>query len=770
MNKKYISLASFFIMLLTLGVNMAFAQSLSMPLTDLNTTPPDTDISLNLLHKIIGDPFSDVGHPVMSNAFFVVNSGVMMFASIVFLYTVLSGILKTAEDGEFLGKRWSSQWVVFRFMAGVIFIFPLANGFSVSQRAVYWVGEQGVGFANLTLEKTVDGLVNNQGSMVAVRLAEEGSIKNTLRQILKSEVCTQDMASKYGSAFGLSVINAAGDGGGARFIWGPFIDTTSFSDPVTGAGVDTTSFPPSVCGTMEIPSLYLMTNSDGAIGRAAGQFGSLFSDGWSGSREANKQIQTVQAMFLKNAAEKLRPLAQRLAVREGPVVSESEIVSRINTVAAEYYDGVAAAVKQQVQVQNRTMTAAMSQDAKETGWIGFGAWYYQMARINSELNNMARLVPSFTDVAIADESGLGGMDPALSVRIDSAIINDSVNNISVQDRTGQIVSAAGGLSGMINDGTNSVSNSVGQSIATFFSVDPTSPTHALVQLKNVGDYMIGSVEGILFAGFIADKVGLGGKVDAVKDVASKAASATGASKLFSWLGKVLNSDGGREAKSFASYLAFFAVVGLMGFALVLAFWLPISGFIIWMGSVLGWLISFIEMLVAAPIWLAAHMHPDGEGMSSDHSRQGYMLLAEVFCRPFLMVIGLIISMLMIDPFLRFASSIFFNAFDTTTADSITGIVSILALVFIYCGFCLGLVNRCFAIIHIFPNSVLRWVGAHASGHDQGNQADSDIHNTVLAYFNRGQDVARRASGASKNSLKPKQQIAQKHGEGDNNML
>lgn len=42
------------------------------------------------------------------------------------------------------------------------------------------------------------------------------------------------------------------------------------------------------------------------------------------------------------------------------------------------------------------------------------------------------------------------------------------------------------------------------------------------------------------------------------------------------------------------------------------------------------------------------------------------------------------------------------------------------------------------------------MGAHASGHDQGNQADSDIHAAVLGYLRGGEATAQRAKASSRN--------------------
>jgi conjugal transfer/type IV secretion protein DotA/TraY len=65
-----------------------------------------------------------------------------------------------------------------------------------------------------------------------------------------------------------------------------------------------------------------------------------------------------------------------------------------------------------------------------------------------------------------------------------------------------------------------------------------------------------------------------------------------------------------------------------------------------MFGVLGWMIMIVESLIAAPVWAASHVIPEGEGFAGNAARQGWMLLLNILFRPILLVLGLFFSMLM----------------------------------------------------------------------------------------------------------------------------
>jgi len=88
-------------------------------------------------------------------------------------------------------------------------------------------------------------------------------------------------------------------------------------------------------------------------------------------------------------------------------------------------------------------------------------------------------------------------------------------------------------------------------------------------------------------------------------------------------------------------LAIFSLAGMCYTAgFTLAYYLPAIPIIFWVLGIVGWLIMVLEAVVAAPLWAASHVLPEGEGFAGPPARQGYMLLLALLIRPVLMVIGL----------------------------------------------------------------------------------------------------------------------------------
>lgn len=120
--------------------------------------------------------------------------------------------------------------------------------------------------------------------------------------------------------------------------------------------------------------------------------------------------------------------------------------------------------------------------------------------------------------------------------------------------------------------------------------------------------------------------------------------------------------------------------------------------------------SVFELLVAAPIWIAAHLHPEGEGVSGQHAASGYKVILEILARPTLLVFGLIVAMLIMTPFMQFFSTAFFNTMNTATADTLFGIVTFVFMVILYGAMCWMVINMVLHAITAVPNGIMRVIG------------------------------------------------------------
>ena len=119
-----------------------------------------TDPSIELLYSLFGSDLQGSlqcssgstcynAHYVFPTLVHSFNLAIIAGAMMIFAYIAIMGTLYTAQDGVFLGKKWSKTLIPLRAIFGIIAIFPLgATGFGVAQYIIYAMTYMGVGVAN----------------------------------------------------------------------------------------------------------------------------------------------------------------------------------------------------------------------------------------------------------------------------------------------------------------------------------------------------------------------------------------------------------------------------------------------------------------------------------------------------------------------------------------------------------------------------------------------------------------------------------------------
>jgi conjugal transfer/type IV secretion protein DotA/TraY len=243
----------------------------------------------------------------------------------------------------------------------------------------------------------------------------------------------------------------------------------------------------------------------------------------------------------------------------------------------------------------------------------------------------------------------------------------------------------------------------------------------LIALKNMGDRVMGSAE-IAFAGMIGidayvavtrgwSVVGLAAKV--VNGVSSAGDIAVGI-----W----------RSVHPFV----FLLILALFMFGITLSVVIPMMPFVIWIGALLNWLVVVGEGIVAAPLWALAHLGAEGEGLGQ-RPMHGYLFLLNMGTRPFLMVIGFFLGGATLTVIGTFAIPAFEIAVANAQANSITGLFTVIAELYVFIQLFLALTQKCFNLVLIMPDTVLTWVGIQMSARLGFEAGD------VGSGFERGKD-------------------------------
>lgn len=162
-------------------------------------TPATQDKSLEYLYRLFGDMNGLLGGGAVSapalfgELFRVFNSIALVIGTLIVVYATIVGVLKTAAEGEFLGKQWNSLWVPLRMVLGIAALFPTPTGYSGLQMIMMWVILQGVGAADQVWNRALR-FVTVMGSPYTqnVQIPTAG-VKVGMAQLFAVLTCDQSM-------------------------------------------------------------------------------------------------------------------------------------------------------------------------------------------------------------------------------------------------------------------------------------------------------------------------------------------------------------------------------------------------------------------------------------------------------------------------------------------------------------------------------------------------------------------------------------------------
>lgn len=176
-------------------------------------------------------------------------------------------------------------------------------------------------------------------------------------------------------------------------------------------------------------------------------------------------------------------------------------------------------------------------------------------------------------------------------------------------------------------------------------------------------------------------------------------------------------------------MAWVGVMVSIGFTT--AYYIPILPYMIFTFGALGWLMSVIEAMVAAPIVALGVTHPEGHD-AFGKGEAAIMILLNVFLRPSMMIIGYIAAIALsyvgvwilnsgFDTAIGFVqgqgrSAANWGASDLPSGSGgysdWAGIYAFFFSILTYTTMYLVLVQKSFTLISVLPDKVLRWIGGN----------------------------------------------------------
>jgi len=758
----FVSFATFF------WTSVASAQTVS----GLTLTPPDTDLSVGYLSNIFGvvdGVLTGTGSQLLGAMFSIFNGAVLVLGGIVIIYTLFVSTLNTAQEGEVLGKRWSSMWIPLRSVIGIALLIPKASGYSFIQIFMMWVAVMGVGAADSMWNRALDyflggGILIQQNTRLdnssLTDVGGSDAILSGSANLLRSLTC-MNMLQKQLELYRQSQIDSK-----ANSVYDPVPNfysnvsslmrglvsvgsTVPFpyaSPPPPGSSATDYSKLNGVCGSVSWTNVLL--DSNGNVASTLGMPGNV------ANQLNNSRGMAVQAMISKlngpaqsivNNALSAKPLelGHILDSKASPPVWGGGVITAPTTYllpgslladATNTYLGLMGPALNYAQNASdlQKLASGWIAASKKDGWIMAGRYYFDVIGLNKRMFITEKSPPTFdvnSIATIASPNGevrnwflygnyLSNIDSLLNkstanyqVGPSSAFITDA--QIYAKSLTygnvGYIGSPADtGKTGetIINNMVNFLSGGIFSIIQGFVQLGEAQKTNSnpVISLGVLGSGVV-SITTTIFVGLAI--------------VAATAVGIIGAAWGFTFSSAVL-------AVVFILMSLFGPVLMvLLVTGLTMAYYIPIIPFIIFTFGAIGWLISVIECIIAAPLVALGIAHPEGQEILGK-AEPAVILLVNVFLRPTFMIFGFLIGMMLSYVGIWILNAGFGPAYTSASGAAVSGIAWIFFPIFImvvYTTLALQVVQKSFTLIHVIPDEVLKWIGGNIRG--MGGEAEAE---------------------------------------------
>lgn len=642
---------------------------------------------ITIFGDVVNNPLSgaDGAGTILSSLFGVTNGAILVIGGIAVIYFLFKKITQVAHDGSIYSQNQHTVWGPLRLLFGIAALAPTANGWSLSQLLMLWAASvMGVGSANLATDTAISALANGQGMVVQPAMASTTDLAKQLYQI---DLCMH----------GINAGIVEAQNAGALTPENAFIQQSSTARGFVLKNQSFTCGGTNLAMSAAIPP-NIPSNSTGWLPIGISTVGI-----YQAHQQALLQMQTTIS------ADALQFVNGVIQKQNGAGGTLPDSASQIKGAALQYENTIQGVINSE-QSQIQALASQVSDNIKTNGWWTLGAWYQTFAQANTRLSDAVQ--------GKASTFGASGADPS-----NTSIYAVAKNAFDTQ----QTMSAANSTNALGTDPANPQQNSTssqiignlfpGQIFVNSIIQSTTGQMNPLIQMKNLGDTVLSTAEITLGAYTVL------GIANEMKNGDSAVGLAAATVNFFT-------SAGDAASGAFGALKPFIIAVIFSLFVLgaTLSIYVPMVPFIVWFGAIINWLVVVAEAIIAAPLWALTHLAGDGEGMGH-RSAHGWIFLLNVMVRPILMVIGFFLGGAAIVAAGTVLNSLFGIALANVQYDSITGIVSIVTFLVLYCSLCLNLVHSCFNLIMIVPDQVINWVGGHAApnvGRDDSTQAKHAI--------------------------------------------
>ena len=720
---------------------------------------------LGQIFGLVGDVLpSSGGVPLLLGAMFkTLNTMFLTVGAIIVVYVTIVGVIKTASEGEFLGKQWDKTWVPLRTVFGIAALFPTANGYSVIQVFIMWLIVQGVGAAD-TLWTTVLNYVQTAGSPTASIQIPEASVRTNLQTLFEALTCQAGARGQYPSSY------SSGEGNRNYYYCkdnntDPFC---SLSDDqmwnVSTAGTFTYPIGPSgTCGSLtyanpancptDNPQQAAICQAASNAQKAALQsivtlFGGIAKQF---TQSDNDYIQFYSTPQNPERPAPVTPWIQNYCTANG-ISAENCCITKLSSEngllglgatdcsAKSSFPDVNSARGSTVDFGNASDNAvnklywpyAMTTTVGSNDFIGTASSYYINTVIGAVLQAIQNQPPSSLGGWMSDAQNTGwalaGGYYYKMAQMSGSNLQSAIPMLSITGSDPYISPGSPSLKDYRNnyEAANGIINTLMQQAQKDSNFAGVSAPPQLAGVSSA----IGSSERDILKNFQSNLTASSQPIVAVAQfgygllIAAQViwSVMVALSFVVGWAGGfaafVLGtgvqtgiSSGLMAAYFFIAPAVMALVAALFGLGAMLGIYVPFIPYMIFTIGVVGWLIAAIEAIVAGPLIALGILAPGGQHAVLGRADQAVMMMFNLILRPALMVFGMMASMLLSVVVVNMINS-GFGAVMTNIMGA-PGLIELILFMSVYTVLIVTALNKCFSLIYHVPDRILTWIGGHA---------------------------------------------------------
>ena len=704
--------------------------------------PPTTTSLWDFFGDGLGDPYSSVflnqmfgpifpsvtgpGNPsIFANIISYFNVIVLLIGGLMFFYNVTIGVMQSAHEGSVLGQRWSSLWAPLRLVFAVGMLVPVNDGYNLAQSGVAYVVQGSTKMASAIWGATASQVISGDLPIAAPVVNFDPEVMATL---FDQAACVSTLKRQVqGANANADVVRISSENS-------HFITSTTAINNGTGV-VDR-----GLCGSWTTPNTpeYLLKIVNAAdtpqtavqnANMSTAKANELITDFRNGHKAIlenayNGMLAITEANYNQIATSDVPPASIGPAIATVHDAANNELSTLVNNIRAKATSdefGVSRARDSLLRRINggdgcfSETGISGAQEGREAmvgcygeGWMGAGSWYILMAKLNNELSSLSEAAPNAVKPGYLSVLANGNSASDIYHAANGSgfwrrnFTSGDTAGLPSREETLAILGKYGDLFQTSSLELASFDYKIPTSMMADISADADGSSASFWD-KIVGGTLNSMTEGFMNAfdpgaGGSDPMVGLIGLGHNLIHAGSAILVATAATGFFT---------GGGAA---VALLPVYSI--LLSAGVSLSFILPIMPFLYWVLAISGYFLLITEAIVAVNLWALSHLRMDGEGISGEAGKQGWLMVLSLFMTPTLMVLGFIVGMLIFRIVSDLISAGLFYATSSIVGTSpiiwLFGTIGYTILTVTAYGL---LLERSFSLVSEFPNRVMRWMGS-----------------------------------------------------------